>query len=126
MRRRDELDIVSAVVLQAEEHICKLRNGQRFSAKLVADDIVLTVNAVEIAAGKEYGPGAVFIGNARLLPLVQGSPRGIDLVGHTAEAASGSTVSAAFSRTQSAFSENSVKLHNNLIIKRKQPFSCFF
>ena len=75
MRSRHKVDAVHAPVPQAQQHVPKLRHRDDLAALTARDVDILAENAPQIAAGEEHGSGAVRPGDARLLPVMRGSPR---------------------------------------------------
>ena len=86
MRRRDKIDVLTALVDQPLERGTKFFRG-KFPAKiLLGDHSVLAERATQRAAGEKHSAAAEAAGNDRLFPIVQRGPRGKNMVGHLTEA----------------------------------------
>lgn len=71
---RHQIDIVGALVLQAEHHPAEAGGRDSFSQIFLADVVVLAEAAPQGTAGEENGPAASRPADAGLLPVVEGGP----------------------------------------------------
>ena len=103
MRRRDEVDILAALVDQPLKRGAQPGRGERLPEILLRDHPVLAECAAQRTPGEEDCPAAVAAGNDRLLPVMQRGARGMDLIRHPAEAElPRRAVNAAAARTEGA------------------------
>ena len=72
MRGGDKIDVMAAAILQSQHHLGQVPRRDLPPGLLLADVIVLTEEAGEIAAGEEYGARAGTANKAVLLPEVGG------------------------------------------------------
>ena len=86
MRRRDKIDILDAVVDQAQKDISQLLRCHCFALPAVTDGLVLAKNTPQGAAGKKDRAAAEIAGDHRLLPIVGRGASGIERGGHMAKA----------------------------------------
>lgn len=87
MRRRDEVDVLHALVDQPLHRRAERLRRQLAPEVFVGDRVVLAEGAPQRAAGEEDRAASEAARNDRLLPVMGACARGIELVRHTAKAA---------------------------------------
>ena len=96
----DEIDVVHALIAQAQKNSAELRDGDLFSMFAAADVAVLTKNAPQIAAGEEDRAAAACAGYARFLAEMRRCARHHGRIRNCAKAQlSACAVNAAAART---------------------------
>ncbi len=100
MGRGDKVDVGSALFLQAEKCLRKLRYGDLPAESARTDVVVLTEDASKRTVGKKNGTGAAFAADAGFFPEMKGGTRELRQYAGTAKTASFEAVYMTGSRTE--------------------------
>ena len=72
MRRRNKIDVMSALVLKAQHLASKFIRGQSPGvSKILADLVILAVHTAQVASGKKDGSRTSYPGDRRFLPKME-------------------------------------------------------
>ena len=103
LRRRDEVDVLHALVNEAQKHVPELRRCERASRAAIRNFVVLAEAAAQRAARKKHRAAAVAPGDDRLFPVMRGGARREDRPRHPAKSAPGArAIDPAGARAQAA------------------------
>jgi hypothetical protein len=86
MRGCDEIDVVTALVLETQHHLGQLLGRHLLALSQLADFVVLAINAPQIAAGEKDRARALPAAKRRLFPMMRTMAGHEGLGSHEAEA----------------------------------------
>ena len=102
MRRSDKIQIMYARINQTVKNTFQLIGIDVLAEGFVADALILTIYAAEIASRKENRTRAFCAAQTRLLPMMRRSPCDPEFFSDTANAVFGFSVDTAVARTYPA------------------------